>query len=383
MAKISAGDFRQDELRSGEMRAEGLGSSYLALPATSEIGVWQFKPRNNSAVLLRLPLTRGDWPVIVRRRLDAGSIVQSAISLNLLLSAAVREGLAPGTGTRVKPEIFGIRTLDTPEKQSGQMSMNWSMSWPNLFSPADLITGDAGFRAAGTVLAVVLMFLTIAYGLAATAGTWLVLRRRKMTQHSWLVFGTVAVVGSLGAGFLVQAARGIRAEVKQQSIIDLDAATGMASVHTFYGLRVPYDATVDVALTTSWQDDLPPDEAKEAYVRPASDLRAGTGGTFAVRRDYTIRYGQHELKGRADPGDGEAVRVILVWSPGRLGAGDDRAGKRRATTVRQIVDRQPDEYAAARLHPDLLADADVQCEVSRCDGDGHADRRPAGRKGPQ
>ena len=234
--------------------------------------------------------------MIVRRRSGAGSIVQSAISLSFLLSNQVKEGRTHSMGSRVRPEIFGIRTLDTKEKLASRVDMNWTTLWPNQYGPRDLIKGQADFRAAGTILATVLMLLTIVYGLAVTVGTWLVLRRRQLTQYSWLIFGAAAVAGSIGAGFLVQSARGIRAEVKQESVIDLDAASGMASVHTFYGLRMPYDARVDVGLTAHRDEELPPEQAKEAYIRPAADLSAGMAENFAVRRDYTIRYGQQSLE---------------------------------------------------------------------------------------
>lgn len=309
MAKITPADFRapgtagagdaeapQRRGNKDQPQALGVGLSYLTFNFLKDIGVWQLKPRQDAATLLELPLKRGNWPIVVRRHLGEGAIVQSTVALSFLLSPQAEEGLKPGQGTRIKPELFGIRTLDTNEDQLNRQDMSWSMPWPNQYGPAELIKGDADFRAAGTVLATLLMLLTIIYGMVVTVGTWLVLRRRKLTQHSWLAFGAVAVIGSVGAAFLVQSARGIRAEVKQQAVVDLDAGTGMASVRTFYGLRMPYDAKVEIGLTANRVEELPPEQAKEAYIRPAADLTAGVTDSFAVRRDYTIRYGQNVIK---------------------------------------------------------------------------------------
>lgn len=282
-------------------RAVGPGFARLTFQQVDDMGVWQLKPNPGATSLLELPLTRGRWPVLVRRRVGLGSIVQSAINLNLLLVPQTRDATAAGMGAHIKPEIFGIRLLDIQESQAtvtdvNQMNqMKWNLPWPNRFGPPELVKGQADFRAAGTLLAVLLMLLTIVYGLVVTIGTWLLLRYRKLTHHSWLAFSLVAVAGSVGAAFLVQAARGISAEVKQESIIDIDAATGMAGVHTFYGLRMPYDARVDLGLAVRHSEDLPPEQAREAYIRPAADLQAGMTDSFAVRRDYTLRYGQQGL----------------------------------------------------------------------------------------
>ena len=152
-------------------------------------------------------------------------------------------------------------------------------------------------------------------------GTWLVLKRRNLAQFSWLVFAGVAIIGSVGAAMLVQSARGIRADVKQQSVIDLDGPSGLAHVRTVYGLKMPYDARVDVGFTTVGRDDLSAEELADSYIRPSSDLEASSGTAFAVRRDYTIPYGRHGTVGRAGAGDGQAVRVVLARPDPRDGAG--------------------------------------------------------------
>jgi hypothetical protein len=142
-----------------------------------------------------------------------------------------------------------------------------------------------------------LMLLIAAYGLVATVGTWVVLKRRNLAQFSWLVFAGVAIIGSVGAAMLVQSARGIRADVKQQSVIDIDGPLGMAHVRTVYGLKMPYDARVDVGFTTVGRDDLSAEELAYSYIRPFSDLEESSGTPFAVRRDYTIPYGRPDLSG--------------------------------------------------------------------------------------
>lgn len=310
MARITPEDFKApmrpsagpeaEEVAPEELadRAQAIGieRSSLTFNWLKDMGVWQLSPRPDATTILTLPLKRGSWPIIVRRRVGFGSIVQTGIPLATLLSPQAVEGIKPGMGTQIKAEIFGIRELDPPgEDVNVRKDMSGSMLWPNQYGSADLLKGDADFRAAGTVLATILLVLTIVYGLLATLGTWLVLRRRKLTHYAWLAFGLVAVIGSAGAAFLVQGARGIRGEVKQRSIVDVEGASGMASVHTFYGLRVPYDSRVNVGLTTAHAQELPPEQAKEAYIRPASNLSIEAMDGFAVRRDYTIRYGQTEL----------------------------------------------------------------------------------------
>jgi hypothetical protein len=284
-------------LPAGQVRLEGLNTS-LTIRPSREMGIWTLQPRVDATVLLRLPAEAGGQPVLVRRRVGFGSVVESGISLKVLLDRTSEEGLAPGMGARIKPEIFGIRTVDVPPNvQAG--GFVWGVGWPNRGQgPTDLLQGEADFRASGAVLATLLMLLIVAYGLAATVGSWAVLKRRKLVQHSWLAFAGVAIIGSVGAAMLVQSARGIRADVKQQSVIDVDGATGLASIHTFYGLKMPYDARVDVEVATVGHDDLPPDQLKQAYIRPAGDLeRANADSSFAVKREYTIRYGQAQLTG--------------------------------------------------------------------------------------
>ena len=50
-----------------------------------------------------------------------------------------------------------------------------------------------------------------------------------------------------------------------------------------------------MTFTTAGQDELSPDQRKEAYIRPAGDLERSTGDSFAVKRDYTIRYGEIQM----------------------------------------------------------------------------------------
>jgi hypothetical protein len=284
-------------LPAGPVRLKGLNTS-LTIKPDREIGIWTLQPKVDATVLLRLPAEAGGQPVLVRRRVGFGSIVQSGISLRRLLDRTIEEGLLPGMGPRIKPEIFGLRASDlSATAQAG--SFGWSVNWPNGNQGlSDLLCGEADFRASGAALATVLMLLIVVYGLAATVGSWAVLKRRNLVQHSWLAFAGVAVLGSVAAGMFVQGARGIRPDVKQQSVIDVDGATGLASIHTYYGLKMPYDARVEVDLATVGHDDLPPDQLKHAYVRPAGDLeRAAADSSFAVRREYTIRYGQARLTG--------------------------------------------------------------------------------------
>ncbi len=298
-------------LAPGKVELQGLNTT-LTVRLLNEAGVWQLKPAADATTLLSLPGGAGGAsavaeapgggasegqaiPLVVRRRLGMGSIVQSGISLKALLAVTSEEGREAGAiGTRIKPEIFGVRTM---EKGTGSaaVSFGWRPGWPDATGPSDLVAGEADFRATGTVLAMLLMLLIAGYGLAATVGTWLVLKRRNLAQFSWLAFAGVAIIGSVGAGMLVQAGRGIMADVKQQSVIDLDGASGMGQVRTFFGLKMPYDARVDVALTAAGRDELPAESLAEAYLRPASDLEEATGTTFAVKREYTVRYGQTEL----------------------------------------------------------------------------------------
>jgi hypothetical protein len=294
----------------GKTRLDGLNTS-LTLDLAHEVGAWELLPRPDARTLLTWPnqpvlkqspagadprtsSTLGGVALLVRRRVGFGAIVQAGISLRTLLDVSSKEGMAVGMGTRIKSEIFGIRTLDAPAENQNSSTL-WGIDWPNGQGPSELLQGQADFRATGTLLATLLMLLIIVYGLLATVGSWVVLKRRKLTQHSWVVFAAVAVVGSVGAAMLVQSMRGIRADVKQQSVIDMDGPAGLARIHTFFGLKMPYDARVDVAVTTLGREELPPDQQKEAYIRPASDLERATGDSFAVKRDYTIRYGQTQL----------------------------------------------------------------------------------------
>lgn len=300
----------------GTTRLEGL-NTYLTIQLNREAGIWQLRPTGDATVLLALPAAgaqtqvllgaeagptaRPASPLVVRRRVGLGAIVQSGVSLRTLLAASSQEQNKPGgAGTRIKPEIFGLRSLGGDSQQvvstfSGSGNFGPRAGWPNRLGPSELLEGPADFQATGTLLAMTLMLLIVAYGLAATLGTWLVLKRRNLVQFSWLVFAGVAIIGSVGAAMLVQSARGIRADVRQQSVIDLDGPSGLAHVRTVYGLKMPYDARVNVSFTTAGRDDLSAEELADCYIRPFSEMEASIGTAFAVRRDYKIQYGRAEL----------------------------------------------------------------------------------------
>jgi hypothetical protein len=300
------------KLPRGEVILAGLNTS-LTVKLDRDAGIWQLRPARDATVLLALPgqedqapalvgaaagpIVRAASPVVVRRRLGMGAIVQSGIGLKTLLAATSKDkNEAGGAGTRLKPEIFGLRSEGTDQPQSTS-NFGVRTGWPGRLGPSELLQGQADFRATGTILAMLLMLLIAAYGLAATVGTWVVLKQRNLAQFSWLVFAGVAIVGSVGAAMLVQSARGIRADVKQQSVIDIDGPTGMAHVRALYGLKMPYDARVDVDFTTVGRDDLSAEELADSYIRPSSDLEDSSGTPFAVRRDYTIPYGRTGLSG--------------------------------------------------------------------------------------
>lgn len=87
-----------------------------------------------------------------------------------------------------------------------------------------------------TYLIVAILFV-VAYGLAATWGSWMVLRARNLLKHSWTTFAVAAMVASALGFASVQTIRGVGTELHQLSIIDSTIDTYSSAAHCYFGLK--------------------------------------------------------------------------------------------------------------------------------------------------
>jgi len=270
---------------------ERVGSS-ARLP--SNIAFWELRPQAGSSTVMRLLAGGQSRPAVVRRRFELGAVVQSAIDLKTLLrlTRAGRTGNSPNFAA----ELLGLRSTVEDSSTSGQGFSGWYGSWPFGLTPGELLLGEASFRATGAVLASLLMLFAVLYGLAATTGTWVVLQRKGMKHYAWVAFAGCAVAGSIAAAPIVQSTRGVRADVKQRCVVDIDAASGMAHVRGFFGLKMPYDTRVSVELDLEPGTIHSEDLANHMYLRPAADLSPQNPGRFAVQRSYETWLGEQRLR---------------------------------------------------------------------------------------
>jgi len=101
----------------------------------------------------------------------------------------------------------------------------------------------------------------VMYLLAATAGSWAWLRRRRIERHSWVAFAGVALAASLVSIAAVRWFRGIGYRVQEIAVVDGWAGTDEATAVSFLGLKAPAHIRVDLRVP---QDASAPDRQTEA-----------------------------------------------------------------------------------------------------------------------
>lgn len=187
-----------------------------------------------------------DLLLVVRRPCGRGEVVLVAAELRDLLQVSRRKVAMLG-------DLLGVRR-QTVDPDSG---MGWR-SEVNLFG---IISQMIAFGVTAWLYLFVAIAFVVMYLLAATAGSWAWLRRRRIERHSWVAFAGVALAASLVSIAAVRWFRGIGYRVQEVAVVDGWAGTGEATAVSFLGLKAPAHIRVDLRVP---QDASAPDRQTEA-----------------------------------------------------------------------------------------------------------------------
>lgn len=146
------------------------------------------------------------------------------------------------------------------------------------------------FQQTTAVYLFVAFSFVIVYGLLATWGTWLALRRRSLLRLSWPVFAAAAVVASVISLIAVQVIRGVGRRVAQFTIVDSTVDTYQATAQCYFGYKTATMDEVDLWLPSEAGAATDPQQGP-GFLRPLSADAAiiGDGGGFADTKRYNAR----------------------------------------------------------------------------------------------
>lgn len=86
------------------------------------------------------------------------------------------------------------------------------------------------------------------YMIAATVGAWWFLGRRGWRHHAWTAFALVALAATALSFASVKTIRGFGEQVRQLSVVDVDAGETFAQATVLFGLKTGSDVDVDLWL---------------------------------------------------------------------------------------------------------------------------------------
>lgn len=244
------------------------------------IQVAQCKLRQGAAALVQSP--GGTQTYLARNPLDSGSITCLALTLRDLFSLGGDDGGQVRSKDFFRKVLMLRRSAGVQEQQQGFMGG---------FNELDLfgrMHGFIGFRPRATWYMVIAILFVFAYVSVATVGSWIVLGRRNLRQHSWSAFFVVALAAS-GIGVLsVQAIQGFGTELHQLTIVDSNLNTYSASAHSYFGIKTgTFVQDVDLWLPAGRPDSETP-QRSSLILRPLSP-RVGAfspEGGFADTKRY-------------------------------------------------------------------------------------------------
>ncbi len=236
--------------------------------------------------------------LIVMDLVDSGRVTAVAAGL-----ADLSAGLGPTERLRLHRLLLDLNPVESrwrlAEKESHLLSPY--EPYAELKRPIDF-GGVGQFFAAGAT-----GFL-LTYGIVATWGSWVWLRRRARLQWSWSLFAGCAIAASALSLGAVAVTRG-RTQVNSISIIDTQAGATEGRAACWFGYRSPRRERVHLALTGgSLRALTPTQEGASQYAAPA---RYHAIPSDAALMDVPMRASLKQFEGYwSGPLDG-AIRAQL------------------------------------------------------------------------
>jgi len=168
--------------------------------------------------------------ILTKSRYGDGFVVFSGVTLADLFSGEV------GSPRSYFRRLFNIGVIGAEQTvQHAQV----------LFSK---VAGAIAFiERAGGYIFVAGMF-SFLYMIAATVGAWWFLGRRGWRHHAWTAFALVALAATAMSFASVKTIRGFGAQVRQLSVVDIDAGETFAQATVLFGLKTGSDVDVDLWL---------------------------------------------------------------------------------------------------------------------------------------
>lgn len=219
--------------------------------------------RNGLPVLFDRADGTTDISLIVEGPYGSGRVVCVAAPLRALLETA--------TGDLLIRQLLDLQRI-APELVSSEAN-RVAFALSGMTSLYDLLTQRRiDFQLEGARLDLAAIAFVLAYGVAATIGSWWWLRRVRLTSLSWSVFCGFAVVASAMSLLFVFLARG-GTRVESVQIVDLHAGASEARAACWFGLRAGNAPAQDVSLP-----------GDQSYLRPLS--RGSSNAQYAAPKRY-------------------------------------------------------------------------------------------------
>ncbi len=254
-----------------------------------------FDPGEDTSVSVLLKDTQGR-PVVVAHSVGLGRVTLVGVDLTdpRLLRASLPQG------DQLWRAVFGWRGPAIPTDEVQAQVAAGTLANPDLRAVRSLdrfIASVIAMRetAAPAMLAAVLTFGL--YWLAAGPVSYAVLRAKGQVRHSWTVFVLTALAFSAltWGGASVLRPRGV--SVKHFSVIDVEAATGLAHTRAWAALFVPRHESVQLTLEPSTLDA---SAAGPSFITSAGLFSDQDAAGFLDPRSYSL-----------DAGDPSSVRLPM------------------------------------------------------------------------
>jgi len=266
-----------------------------------------------------------DEAFFFRREMGRGWILVSTALLTDLIPAP-----SPNTLTSSSDEAerdrqsygdiidrFVARTLlGLPRTRSTNVQGNmFPGSSNNLFAQVLRQIGFSGVTAAYLFFAIAFAAL---YTFLATFGTFLYLRKKDLTRHSWLVFTIAGFVGTFIGTGMVWVLRGFSTQVAQTGIVDAYANTNYGYGTFLFGVKAHEYTQLDVRLPVGYEGA----DRKHGPIAVLPTLPSGGGSesTFSATDKY--RHAQSATALQAVPVRATLKEFIGDWH-GELGGSFD------------------------------------------------------------
>lgn len=160
----------------------------------------------------------------------------------------------------------------------------------------------------GALLLGASILFAVYWGLACP-GSWYLLRRAGLERHSWLVFTGIACVFVLIAWVGALFARPGDARISHYSVIDLDAKTGQARIHSWATVFVPAHGLVKLDVETG--DPSAAANGPSGTICAVGSMAEGQGTTFLESQVYGADAGSPAAM--EVPFRSTAKRVSIDW----------------------------------------------------------------------